>query len=579
MTVKQYSIRLILCAFCCALLPPAPTWAQDQEEEIKAASKRLSSDAMYYDALRSKFLGDAKQEELLLKKFIKERPEIAAAYYELAGLLLAKNNTDDAEEYIRKAVQLDNTNIWYKLTFADALKRRKKFDEAAKVYLDIAATGNSNKGLYFDAAYSFQRADKNKEAIAALEELIKKSPTDEENALIAQQEIYMKMEDAKSAIAIAEILIKKYPKEGKYYSNLASIYSDNNQPEEAYKVYQEGIAKFPNEPTLQYGMALYHLKKKELALYDEYITRAILNPDVDERIQAETLRRYLADVDDDSLRKANALITAKKLLEQQPESELMQSIYGQILVRNNQPEEAARYFKMALATNPSQFEIWQELLLANITANNTDSLLVNAKKALRYFPNSAIIYYFTGIGYLGQKEYTQSIKNFNRAIELQPEDNALLLADMYSSLAEAYNNIKEYPRSDSAFEKSLRLNHDNASVLNNYSYYLSERGLRLEAAERMSKRSLELRPGEATFLDTYGWILYKQGKYSEAKKYIEEAILKSQNADGTLWDHLGDINYKLNNVAEAVQNWLKAKEKGTENILIDKKIKDQKLYE
>ena len=579
MTVKQYSIRLILCAFSCALLYAAPTWAQDQEEEIKAASKRLSSDAMYYDALRSKFLGDTKQDELLLKKFIKERPDIAAAYYELAGLLLAKNNTEEAEEYIRKAVQLDNTNIWYKLTFADALKRRKKFDEAAKVYMDIAATGNSNKGLYFDAAYSFQRADKNKEAIAALEELIKKSPADEENALVAQQEIYMKMDDAKSAIAIAETLIKKYPKEGKYYSNLASIYSDNNQPEEAYKVYQEGIAKFPNEPTLQYGMALYHLKKKELALYDEYITRAILNPDVDERIQAETLRRYLADVDDDSLRKANALITAKKLLEQQPESELMQSFYGQILVRNNQPEEAARYFKMALATNPSQFEIWQELLLANITANNTDSLLVNAKKALRYFPNSAIIYYFTGIGYLGQKEYTQSIKNLNRAIELQPEDNALLLADMYSSLAEAYNNIKEYPRSDSAFEKSLRLNHDNASVLNNYSYYLSERGLRLETAERMSKRSLELRPGEATFLDTYGWILYKQGKYSEAKKYIEEAIHKSPNADGTLWDHLGDINYKLNNVAEAVQNWLKAKEKGTENILIDKKIKDQKLYE
>lgn len=579
MTVKQYSIRLFLCALCCALMPAVSTWAQDQEEEIKAASKRLSSDAMYYDALRSKFLGDAKQEELLLKKFIKERPDIAAAYYELAGLLLAKNNTEDAEEYIRKAVQLDNTNIWYKLTFADALKRRKKFDEAAKVYMDIAATGKSNKGLYFDAAYSFQRADKNKEAIAALEELIKKSPADEENALVAQQEIYMKMEDAKSAIAIAETLIKKYPKEGKYYSNLASIYSDNNQPEEAYKVYQEGIAKFPNEPTLQYGMALYHLKKKELAQYDEYITRAILNPDVDERIQAETLRRYLADVDDDSLRKANALITAKKLLEQQPESELMQAFYGQILVRNNQPDEAARYFKMALATDPSQFEIWQELLLANITANNTDSLLVNAKKALRYFPNSAIIYYFTGIGYLGKKEYTQSIKNLNRAIELQPEDNALLLADMYSSLAEAYNNIKEYPRSDSAFEKSLRLNHDNASVLNNYSYYLSERGLRLEAAERMSKRSLELRPGEATFLDTYGWILYKQGKYSEAKKYIEEAIHKSPNADGTLWDHLGDINYKLNNVAEAVQNWLKAKEKGTENILIDKKIKDQKLYE
>lgn len=95
----------------------------------------------------------------------------------------------------------------------------------------------------------------------------------------------------------------------------------------------------------------------------------------------------------------------------------------------------------------------------------------------------------------------------------------------------------------------------------------------------MSKRSLELRPGEATFLDTYGWILYKQGKYQEAKRYVEDAIKRTPDADGTLWDHLGDINYKLNNIDEAVKQWQKAKDKGTENNLIDKKIQDRKVYE
>lgn len=558
---------------------PLQSYAQEGAEKELAASKQLQSEAWYYDALKAKFIGDYKQEELLLKKFIKERPDVAAAYYELANLLLNNNDAKEAEAYIRKAIAIDKTNLWYQLTYTDALKRQKKFDEAADVYSELAVTGRNNKSFYYDAAYNYQRAGDNKKAMQALDELIKVSPSDVENALLSQQELYVKMKEPAEALKIAEQLLKKYPKEGKYYSNLASIYLENNNQEAALKTYLEGLKAAPNEPSLQYGIALYYLKKEDLENYDTYISQVILNPDLDERIQAETLRRYLTDVEADSIRKKKALEIAKKLVAQQPESGLMQAFYGQILARNNQPDEAARYLKQALANDPDQYDIWQELLLTYVTNNQTDSLLATAKRALKFFPNNAIVYYFAGIGYLNKKESVQAIKSLNRAVELQSEDNKILLADMYSSLGDAFNNVKEYTRSDSAFETSLRLHSDNPSVLNNYSYYLSMRNTRLEAAEKMSKRSLELRPGEATFLDTYGWILYKQGKYQEAKRYVEDAIKRTPDADGTLWDHLGDINYKLNNIDEAVKQWQKAKDKGTENNLIDKKIQDRKVYE
>jgi Tfp pilus assembly protein PilF len=104
--------------------------------------------------------------------------------------------------------------------------------------------------------------------------------------------------------------------------------------------------------------------------------------------------------------------------------------------------------------------------------------------------------------------------------------------------------------------------------------------VRLEEAEKMSKRSLELRPDEGTFLDTYGWILYRMGKFEKAKEYIEKAIsLAKGEADGTLYEHLGDVYYKLNNVDKAVENWKKAQGKETDNPELDKKIKDKKLYE
>jgi Tfp pilus assembly protein PilF len=123
------------------------------------------------------------------------------------------------------------------------------------------------------------------------------------------------------------------------------------------------------------------------------------------------------------------------------------------------------------------------------------------------------------------------------------------------------------------------MNPENPSVLNNYAYYLSVRGVRLADAEKMSKKSLEIRPGEATFLDTYGWIFYKEGDYQDAKKFIEDAIKADKDADGTVWEHLGDVMYKLNDVDKAVDCWKKAKEKGTDSKKIDKKIQDRKLYE
>jgi Tfp pilus assembly protein PilF len=199
---------------------------------------------------------------------------------------------------------------------------------------------------------------------------------------------------------------------------------------------------------------------------------------------------------------------------------------------------------------------------------------------MRLFPNQAMVHYLNGIGHFNKKEYPQAIKAINRAVDMQPDDNGELLAEMYSTLGDIYNVVKQYDLCDTSYKKALKLDPKNPTVLNNYSYYLSVRGTRLSDAEEMSKQSLMIRPDEPTFLDTYGWILYKEGKFDKAREYVQKAIDSyGENADGTLWDHLGDIYFKLNNVPKAVECWKKAKDKGADNILIDKKIQEQKLYE
>jgi tetratricopeptide (TPR) repeat protein len=553
--------------------------AQAKNEDLIAAQKKQSNDALYFDAVRAKILGEEKQQEALLQKFIKERPEVAAAYFDLATIALNSNRISDAEANIKRAIELDKENIWYRESYADVLKRQKKFGEAADVYNDLAKKSTYSRNYYFEAAINYQRAQKYKESLAVLDKLMETTYADD-LILMQKQEVYLQMNDLDGALKIAQNLVDRNPKDGRYLANLAELLSNNNKPEMALEVYQSAIKKFPDEPSLQMGLAEHFKKKKDTAKYDEYFTKTVLNPNLDETSQVMMMQSYLMEVGEDSSRRSGAVAIAKKLVEQQPESALMQALYGGVMARNDQPEEAATYLKKALDQDPSQYDLWQELLTVYIRSNNADSLISSSKRALRYFPNNAIIHYFNGIGYINMKEYIPAIKSLTRAIELQPEDNTLLLGDMYSSLGDAYNFVKQFALSDSSYDKALSFNKDNASVLNNYSYYLSVRGIRLDQAEKMSKRSLEIRPNEATFLDTYAWVLYKQGKYKEAKEYIDQAIKANPRGDGTLYEHLGDIYFKLNEIDKAVESWKVAKERGADDInLIDKKIQDRRIYE
>jgi Tfp pilus assembly protein PilF len=168
----------------------------------------------------------------------------------------------------------------------------------------------------------------------------------------------------------------------------------------------------------------------------------------------------------------------------------------------------------------------------------------------------------------------------NTAIDFQPEDNKDLLAEMYASLGDAYNSNKEYANADKSFDNALKLNSENATVLNNYAYYLSVRNERLEDAAKFSEKSLQIRPGEATFLDTYGWIFYQQSKFEKAKELIQQAIEKNgKDADATLYEHLGDVYFKLNDLNKAVENWGKGLEKDPQNEHLQFKIKNKKLNE
>ena len=158
-------------------------------------------------------------------------------------------------------------------------------------------------------------------------------------------------------------------------------------------------------------------------------------------------------------------------------------------------------------------------------------------------------------------------------------DNPSLYSEFQSSLADTYHSLELFSKSDSLYEQILLQNPNNIIVLNNYSYYLSLRKYNLERAKEMSKRCNDLEPDNGTYQDTYAWVLYCLEDYRSALEWIKKAFKNGSDKSPVVVEHYGDILFRLGYTQEALEKWLLAKSLGSESIILENKISNEKLLE
>ena len=208
-----------------------------------------------------------------------------------------------------------------------------------------------------------------------------------------------------------------------------------------------------------------------------------------------------------------------------------------------------------------------------------DSLKIDSKEAIEIFPDQPVVYFFNGIANIQKKNFTEAVTVLNSGVKMVV-DNKNLEGQFYTNLGDAYNELKNYSKSDESYESALSINPDDANVLNNYAYYLSIRGERLANAEEMSRKSNVLEPTQASYQDTYGWIMYKQNKFDDAKMWIEKSMSNGADKSAAVLEHYGDILFKLGDINKAIENWQKAKDAGDgASEFLDRKILEKKLFE
>lgn len=544
--------------------------------------KRAKVMRLFMEANEAKLKGELPKAIQLYEATLQEDPLNAASMFELSKLYNQAQQAEAAMALAKRAVATDKDNIWYRFLLADLSMQFNDLDGAAKAYRGILDKWPERYEVYFGLANTLARQGKVDDARQVYRDLEKRIGSNEE---LVMREYDMlatagRLDDARALLTKA---IAAHPEQTQYYGMLAEVCESQGDTTKALELYEKALALDPDDSMARIALAQFHYNAGRRAEGFKELRQAFADPDLDIDPKMQLLLGIYGMTGEpgtqgreELVEQSHRLIDELKKAHQQ--SGKPYSIEGDFFSREGKFKEARDAFARAVVFEQDKFPIWAALLQLDAQLNDYAALREHAAKAAELFPTQPEFHLYQGIALSQLKRHEEAIEALVTGRDLVV-DNKELERQFWSSLGDAYNAAKDHAKSDDAYDHALAIDPRDATVLNNYAYYLSERGERLEKAAEMSRLCNELAPGVATYLDTYAWVLYKQGKYAEALTWQRKALDAGGSTEAVLVEHLGDILYRTGDTAGAIEQWRKARELGGASELIDRKITEGRLVE
>ena len=155
--------------------------------------------------------------------------------------------------------------------------------------------------------------------------------------------------------------------------------------------------------------------------------------------------------------------------------------------------------------------------------------------------------------YKNSKEYEKAIEYYSKIIETLGETPEIK-ADLLYRRGGTYERIQNYKKADEDLIHSLKLNPDDAYVLNYLAYSWLERDFKINEAIKMLEKAYALEDEDPYIIDSIGWAYYLINDFIKAERFLKRAV-ELMPDDPIVNDHYGDILWKLNRKIQARYFW------------------------
>ena len=550
--------------------------SRNLKENALTFEQKRKFDYFFHEAVRQKGLDNLEEAFELYSHCLEIDSTSAATLYELGKFHMYLGQADKGESFLRKAMQTEPGNYWYKETLAGYYQRKGETEKGIAVIEEMVEQFPSRLEPLMALVDLYNRSQNYEKVIHTLDRLEKLDGKSEQISM-EKFRMYLAMDDIEHAFAEIENLAKEYPYEMRYLTMLGDVYLENGKEEEAYSTFQQVLSTEPGYAPAMLSMATYYNKTGQDSLYRAQLDSLLLNQKVESSTKVNIMRQLIMRSERGDKDSTQIVGLFNSMLAQEQENADVAMLAAQYLLSKRMDEEAKPVLQQVVDIDPENKPARLQLLSFAISKEDLDEVIRLCAPAVEYMPEALEFYYYWGIAHYQKKQHDEALEVFKKGVrQVDANSDKNMVSDFYSIMGDLYHIRKMNVEAYEAYDSALVYKPDNVGALNNYAYYLSVERKDLDKAEEMSYRTVKAEPTNSTYLDTYAWILFEKGKYAEARIYIDQAILNGGDKSSVVMEHGGDIYYQVGEPEKALEYWKQAEKLAEESADDENEARDEK---
>ena len=564
--------------------------------------------------------GDFAGSEALFRRVIAKDKTYQYAYTELYRLYLYQNRPGDAEQVLKTAFNNNPRQYGFLQLLAMHYNGLQRRDDMVSVLNQIKSHAKDFDQAYLTVGDFYLRMGDGDSAIREYKEGIakdvKKKPTYQKRII----EVLMRQGKRGEAAEFNSQILKENPNDNDALGLSATFLLDKGDVSKALAELQAAVTRAPENPVLRYNLGRAHAARGEFEQARQQFQEAIkLKPDyVLARLGMAKLQVARQEYDA-ALKTAESVLAIDKgnigarliesaalmgmrkfgdsrgmldtMLKGNPGSPDVLFQLGVVNLAENRYKEAEDAFRRAYQLNPANPRGLMGIVETNMAQNKTEEairiLQTESDKApgrldlLFNVANTAVragkydyavqtynrilgqmdksakpgeVYLRIGEAYRRKGDANAAIQALQKARETLP-DNILVLY----TLGLVLDGAQRKPEAKQFYEATLKLQPDNAVVLNNLAFLLAETGGDLNDALTKAQHAKQVNPSLNEISDTLGWIYLKKGLADNAIDVFKDLVSKEPNHAtyryhlGMAYSQKGDKSKALEQLKEALK--------------------------
>ncbi|HEX3748614.1 MAG TPA: tetratricopeptide repeat protein [Bryobacteraceae bacterium] len=507
---------------------------------------------LYFLYMQEQKTSDAEQ---LLKEAIQNNPKSHEYMERLAYHYGALGRHDDmVNELAQIKAHAKDFDAVYQVV-GDFYYRTGDNDSALREYREGTEKDPKHRATYqHDIIQVLLRQGKRAEAAEVNNEVLKENPKDADAKSLAAT-FLLDQGDVNSALTQLQAVVTSSPDNAVAHFQLGRAYLASNRPdgrESARQQFERAIQLQPNLIQPRLGLAELQVGHGEyepaLDSVQQILQRDPGNMNA-KMIQSQALLgQKKFDVSGSLL---------KDMLKTNPSSPQIYYQMGTQALAEGKPKDAESDFQRAYELNPANSQNLMGVVSAEIAQGQADKAMALLQSEATKAPNRIDLAFLLGTTAKQQGKFQQAEAYFNKVLS-GLDQKSKTRADLYMQLGDCYrmagdlnSSIANYQKAREilpdnetvlgamgvvldqagrskearqAYEACLRVNPNNAFILNNLAYLMAETNADLDVALNYAQKARGLSPGMGEITDTYGWILLKKGLAEQAIPVFQDLV-------------------------------------------------------